>query len=83
VNATLGENDVPRFPRLNIADLRDFTYGTFQIRLALSQDNSAEDREAEFQIDQLHQPGLLRRDKILFSIGTQHIINYELVRSRQ
>lgn len=60
--AILTENDILRFPRMTLDQLKDLTYGTFQIQLSASyiQDNSAVDRQAEFQLDHLHEPGFMR-----------------------
>lgn len=42
--------------------MREITYGSYHIRLAPSyvQDNTQENREAEYQLDHEHEPGLIR-----------------------
>ena len=58
----LEEDSVPRFPRMTLQEVKDLTYGVFQVQLAASyiQDNSAEDRQAEFQVDEEREPGFMR-----------------------
>lgn len=58
----LGHEAFPNFPRLTMAQLKDITFGTFQIGLARSyiQDKIIRDEEEEFQFDHLlGEPGFL------------------------
>lgn len=71
----LEEVDLPLFPRLTLDQLRQFTIGSFQIRLAPSyiQDNAQAEREAQFQVDLLHEPGFIRvRMYSRFRNATRH-----------
>lgn len=71
----LNENHVPLFPRLTYAFLKEYTYGIFQVKLSPSyiQDNNAEQRQIEFQVDQLGEPGFVRvRVYSRFRNATRH-----------
>jgi len=53
--------DLPGFPRLSLEYLRDFTFGTYQVKLAPGyvQDRIERDREMRLEVI-MHEPGLLR-----------------------
>jgi len=57
----LREANLLGFPILPLEYLRDFTFGTYQIKLAPGyvQDRTARDREMRFEVI-MHEPGLLR-----------------------
>jgi len=71
----LSNIDLPSFPRLTLDELSEFTFGCFQLRLAPSyiQDNLQDSGEAEYQLDHLREPGLIRiRVRSRFRNATRH-----------